>query len=145
MDTFPLRMGNKFLSGRGPCVSPGCPLTATFPKVAQQHCSKRCPVYHRPYVEGGTNPPYCALHFLQFISNRCIPNRILIHYSMMFCSVNSASSAFTLKFPKRKVARKIHLNNRKTKCGMLNTSSTQLSQLCIHPKGGWGGVSDFDY
>ncbi len=32
------------------CVSSGCPLTPTFPKVAQQHCSKSCPVYHQPYI-----------------------------------------------------------------------------------------------
>jgi len=42
---------------------------------------------------------------------RCIPNCILVHYSIIFCSINSA---FTLKIPKRKHAlntRMMHLNN----------------------------------
>ncbi len=38
-----------------------------------------------------------------------------LHYSMMYCSINSASSVFTMKIPKSKSAlytRMMHLNNR---------------------------------
>ncbi len=33
---------------------------------------------------------------------KCVPNRVLLYCSMTFCSINSASSVFTLKIPKRK-------------------------------------------
>ncbi len=124
-------MGNTFLSGRGPCISPGCPLTATFPKFAQQHCSKSCPVYRKPYVEGGTNPSYCALHFLQFISNRCIPNYIIIHYSMMFCSVMQVNASIAFKKKKKKESFK-YLDDaltKKTKCGMSIIDKTHSLHL----------------
>ncbi len=43
--------------------------------------------------------------------NRCIPNRVLMHYSMTFWNINSASSAFTLNILKR--TRMMHLNYHK--------------------------------
>ncbi len=48
-----------------------------------------------------------ASFLLSYKNVRCVPNHVLMHYSMMFCSLNSASS--------------VHTENSKNKKCTLNT------------------------
>ncbi len=64
------------------------------------------------------------------VNSSCVPSCVLMHYSMLLCSINYVSSVFTLKIPKRKRCtlntRMMHLNNQKMKCGILDTSCNLL-------------------
>ncbi len=62
------------------------------------------------------------------LHNRCVQYSVLVHYSMTCCSVNGASSVFTLTIPQIKKHFK-NPDDAPKKRRMLSTSCTQLYQL----------------